>query len=165
MVWIIMGVSGSGKTTVGKKLAEKLDLPFYDADNFHPKENVKKMRSGRPLNDDDRKPWLETLADKIQKWNSEDGAILACSALKKSYRKLLRSKSDGVQFIYLKGDKKTILKRLKSRKGHYMPAKLLDSQFEVLEEPADALKVSIEDDADEITERILVWIFSTETDD
>lgn len=155
MVWIIMGVSGSGKTTVGRKLAERLNLPFFDADDFHPKKNVEKMQSGRPLNDDDRKPWLETLASKIKEWNSIDGAVLACSALKESYRQLLVSKCDDVQFVYLKGDKATILKRINSRNDHYMPPELLDSQFDALEEPADALTVSIDNGPEEIVNQII----------
>ncbi|WP_340103943.1 gluconokinase [Rhodohalobacter sp. 8-1] len=162
MVWIIMGVSGSGKTTVGKKLAKRLNIPFYDGDNFHPKENVEKMQSGRPLNDDDRKPWLVTLANKINEWNNNKGAVLACSALKLSYRKLLTSKSDDVQFVYLKGNRETIFNRMKSRSDHYMPAKLLDSQFEALEEPASALTVSVEGNPSEITDRIIKRFLSRE---
>ncbi len=144
MVVIIMGVSGCGKTTVGKLLAINLDLPFYDADDFHPPKNVKKMSSGEPLNDQDRKPWLEILSNEIEEWNSNKGAILACSSLKKSYRDILISKSDDVQFVYLKGDRDTILKRMRARKDHYMPPELLDSQFITLEEPDSAITVTID---------------------
>lgn len=144
MVVIIMGVSGCGKTTVGKLLAINLDLPFYDADDFHPPKNVKKMSSGEPLNDLDRKPWLEILSNEIEEWNSNKGAILACSALKKSYRDILISKSDDVQFVYLKGDRDKILKRMRARKDHYMPPELLDSQFITLEEPDSAITVTID---------------------
>ncbi|TVR28953.1 MAG: gluconokinase, partial [Balneolaceae bacterium] len=145
MIIILMGVSGCGKTTVGKRLADKLDLPFYDADDFHPIKNVEKMKSGEPLTDADRHPWLATLAWEIEKWNQGDGAVLACSALKKSYRDILNpGTSDQVQFVYLKGSEEVILNRMQQREGHYMPAELLRSQFEALEEPEDALTVSIE---------------------
>lgn len=144
MVWIVMGVSGSGKSTVGKLLAERLGLPFYDADDFHPTSNVKKMSSGQPLNDEDRKPWLLTLSNHIQDWNSKKGAVLACSALKQSYRDLLKSKSPDVHFIYLKGSRDLILQRMKIRRNHYMPPELLDSQFETLEEPAKAIIAPID---------------------
>lgn len=149
-----MGVSGCGKTTVGHLLAEKLDLPFYDADDFHPTGNVDKMSSGKPLNDVDRQPWLEILSKKIKEWNLSGGAVLACSALKESYRKLLISKIKDVQFVYLEGDRETILKRMKARNDHYMPNELLDSQFEALEEPADAITVSVKNRPEEIVSQI-----------
>ncbi|MCC5941244.1 MAG: gluconokinase [Balneolaceae bacterium] len=157
MVYIVMGVSGCGKTTIGKMLAEEKNLPFFDADDFHPEENVEKMRNGIPLNDDDRKPWLLNLSQKISEWNRSGGAVLACSALKESYRKLLISKSgqNQVQFIYLQGSKGLISKRMKIRTGHYMPAELLDSQFKDLEEPKIALTVSINSDPESITNEIL----------
>ena len=155
MVWIVMGVSGSGKTTIGKLLAEKLNLPFHDADDFHPPSNVEKMSSGQPLNDEDRKPWLISLANHIRDWNRDKGGVLACSALKQSYRYLLMSKSSDVQFIYLKGSKHLILQRMKSRSNHYMPPELLDSQFDALEEPANAVVVSIDQPPKEIVNQIL----------
>ena len=155
MVWIVMGVSGSGKTTVGKQLAARLKLPFHDADDFHPPSNVEKMSSGQPLNDEDRKPWLLTLANNIQDWNSKKGAVLACSSLKQSYRDLLKSKSSDVHFIYLKGSKKVIINRMKKREGHYMPPELLDSQFEALEDPAKAVVVPIHQSPKEIVNEIL----------
>jgi carbohydrate kinase (thermoresistant glucokinase family) len=157
MVIILMGVSGCGKTTVGKLLAEKMKLPFYDADHFHPAENVRKMRSGRPLNDAERKPWLETLAQNIADWNQSGGAVLACSALKGWYRDLLISRSEkkDVFFVYLKGSKKLISERLKSRDGHYMPAELLDSQFDTLEEPRNVITIPIAPSPEVITTSIL----------
>ena len=155
MVIILMGVSGCGKTTVGKRLSQKVGLPFYDADDFHPPENVEKMKSGQPLNDDDRQPWLEILSDRISEWNRSGGAILACSALKRSYRTILQSKSKDVQFVYLKGDRDLILDRMKKRIGHYMPPKLLDSQFNALEEPENAITVSSEPSPEEVVERIV----------
>jgi len=157
MVIILMGVSGCGKTTVGLKLAEKLNLPFFDADDFHPDENVKKMESGIPLNDDDRAPWLEELSRQIKKWNKKKGAVLACSALKKKYRELLKANSgpNEVLFVYLKGSKELILNRLKKRSGHYMPPDLLDSQFADLEEPEDALFIPIYNSPEKISDRII----------
>lgn len=155
MVWIVMGVSGSGKTTIGRILAENQGLPFYDADDFHPPQNVEKMRSGQPLNDHDRKPWLDTLSRHISDWNRRGGAVLACSALKKSYRNTLRSDGNHVQFIYLKGSKEMILKRMNDREDHYMPPSLLDSQFEALEEPPDAITVFIDNPPEKIIAEIL----------
>ncbi|TVR16873.1 MAG: gluconokinase [Balneolaceae bacterium] len=157
MVYIVMGVSGCGKTTIGKMLAEEKNLPFFDADDFHPEENVEKMRNVIPLNDEDRKPWLLNLSQKISEWNRSGGAVLACSALKESYRKLLISKSgqNQVQFIYLQGSKGLISERMKIRTGHYMPAELLDSQFKDLEEPKNALTVSINSDPESISNEIL----------
>ena len=135
MVIIVMGVSGSGKTHVGKLLAEALSLPFYDADNFHPPHNVAKMKQGHPLTDADRAPWLAILADKITEWNQRGGAILACSALKESYRVQLSSEyTADVRFAYLQGSKELILKRMLAR-DHFFPPELLDSQFADLEEP------------------------------
>ncbi|PWN07544.1 gluconokinase [Rhodohalobacter mucosus] len=157
MVYIVMGVSGCGKTTVGTLLAEKLGIPFYDADNYHPAQNVKKMKEGIPLTDSDRQPWLEALAEQIRVWNKDNGAVLACSALKQSYRNILAAENpERVQFIYLKGTRKEILDRLQKRRNHYMPPSLLDSQFSALEEPPEALTVSISAPPDQIVSRILM---------
>lgn len=135
-----MGVSGCGKTTVGEMLARELDLPFYDADNFHPRENVEKMRKGIPLSDEDRAPWLKTLAAEIAQWTRTGGAVLACSALKDNYRRILGfSLPEKIQFVYLKASFEEIFARLNKRKGHYFPAELLQSQFDALEEPQNAL--------------------------
>ena len=156
MVLILMGVSGCGKTTVGKHLSKALQMPFYDADDFHPPENVEKMSKGTPLDDEDRQPWLEQLHQMIIKWNRKDGAILACSALKKPYRQTLRGDLDKneLQFIYLKGSAELIRERLKNREGHYMPAGLLNSQFRDLEEPSDVLTVGIDRPVQDIVSRI-----------
>lgn len=135
-----MGVSGCGKTTVGKLLSEMLNVPFYDADDFHPESNRQLMRSGIPLTDETRKPWLETLADKIVEWNASQGAILACSALKESYRALLcRNGASAVTYLFLDGTKEQVAERMQQRTGHFMPISLLDSQFSTLEPPAHAL--------------------------
>lgn len=143
MVYIVMGVSGCGKTTVGEALAERLGLEFYDADAFHPDENRRKMSAGTPLTDMDRRPWLETLAGAIKKWNGAGGAVLACSALKQRYRNTL-SQHGGVTYIYLKGNRDLIAHRLEERAGHFFPAGLLDSQLATLEPPRDAVVVPID---------------------
>tara|TARA_R100001143_G_C3361275_1_gene136301 strand:- start:18486 stop:19013 length:528 start_codon:yes stop_codon:yes gene_type:complete len=161
-----MGVSGCGKSTIGELLSNELSLPFYDADNFHPESNVDKMSRGEALNDMDRNPWLNHLSEKITEWNQSGGAILACSALKEKYRDLLRQNTgdgsadnsgqvnESVIFVYLKGTKDLIKKRLFDRKGHYMPPELLDSQFNDLEEPSDALTIHIDKVPAEIVNEI-----------
>ena len=155
-----MGVSGSGKTTIGKWLANDIGLPFYDADDFHPEANIEKMKSGQPLNDEDRFPWLTILAESILEWNKKKGAVLACSALKKSYRGLLTSDNKSrCCFIYLKGSKKRISERLNQRDEHYMPPELLDSQFAALQEPQDAITVSIDQTPNEIVEECKKRLF------
>ncbi len=138
---IVMGVAGSGKTTVGKLLAERLKWKFADADDFHPAANVQKMSDGVALTDVDREPWLETLRDAISGWMlTGDHTVLACSALKKSYRHKLQIKDD-VCIVYLKGSFEMFAKRLSERKGHFMKSKLLQSQFSALEEPEDAMTI------------------------
>ena len=156
MVYIIMGVSGSGKTTIGKLLAEKIALPFYDGDNFHSPANVSKMKNGIPLTDDDRQGWLNILADKISQWQKEGGAVLACSALKEKYRITLRSKAtEKIEWIFLKGSEELISQRLSARKDHFMNASLLQSQFEILEEPAYGIKVFVNEDPETLVEKIV----------
>lgn len=144
MVIVLMGVTGSGKTTVGELLGQQLGWAYYDADDFHPPANVRKMASGTPLADEDRWPWLETLSAAIGQWlRADQGAILGCSALKQSYRDLLVGGRPGVQIVHLKGPKALIARRLATRQHRYMPATLLNSQFATLEEPSDALSVDI----------------------
>lgn len=155
MVIILMGVSGCGKTTIGRLLSEKLNIPFFDADNFHTDNNIRKMKAGIPLNDDDRKPWLNILSEKIVEWNEANGAILACSALKQSYRNILQSKSNDIIFIWLDGSYQLIQARMMRRKDHYMPPELLKSQFEALEPPSEAVRVSIDQPPDNILSEIL----------
>ena len=141
LIAIVMGVSGSGKTTVGMLLAAHLECKFADADDYHPSANVAKMCAGTPLNDADRAPWLDVLRELIRKHlKANQNLVLACSALKAAYREHLGS-SDDVKVIYLKGDYDLFAERLRNRIGHYMPPRLLDSQFDTLEEPHDALIV------------------------
>lgn len=154
MVFIVMGVSGAGKTTVGKLLADRLALPFHDADDFHPESNLAKMRQGVPLTDEERMPWLERLAREISGWNASQGAVLACSALKESYRRILRGGGE-VHFIHLHGTHELLEKRMKERKGHYFPAHLLESQLRDLEVPDHALSVEIGPPPEEICEGIM----------
>ena len=142
MVIVVMGVSGCGKTIVGKLLASKLNVPFYDADNCHSESNIKKMKAGVPLDDNDRFGWLEVLAQKIRQYNNKD-MVLACSALKRSYRDILAGGNTDINFVYLKGTKDGIAERMNDRKDHYMPTSLLDSQFAALEEPSEAIVVDV----------------------
>ena len=138
-----MGVSGCGKTTIGRALADAMAWPFLDADDFHPEANVAKMRAGTPLTDDDRWPWLDRLAAEMAAVNARGAsAVLGCSALRQAYRDRL-ARAGGVRIVYLKGDRATIEPRLAARAGHYMPPSLLTSQFAALEEPADVIVVDI----------------------
>jgi gluconokinase len=143
MIVILMGVSGSGKTTVGRLLADELGWEFLEADEFHPPANIDKMRRGTPLDDADRDPWLSAIATALEKRaRAGKNAILACSALKHAYRKRLRVDPE-VRFVYLKGTFEEIEERLGDRRGHFFSPDLLESQFEALEEPRDALIVAI----------------------
>lgn len=155
--FVIMGVSGCGKTTIGQQLAAHLDCPFYDADDFHPEENIAKMSSGIPLTDDDRAPWLAKLAALISQHltNGQTG-VLACSALKEIYRVQLRV-DDRVRFIFLDGSFDGIWQRMATRKDHYMKAEMLHSQFDTLEppQPGEALTIDISSDVQSIMENIL----------
>ena len=156
MIYIVMGVSGCGKSTVGALLAERLALPFYDGDDFHPLRNIEKMAQGIPLTDDDRKPWLMLLAENIKEWQLQGGAILACSALKQSYRDILTSTtSSSVKFVYLKGEQALLASRLSNRVSHFMPETLLKSQLDTLEPPTNAISVLLENTVEEIVFEIL----------
>jgi gluconokinase len=139
---IVMGVTGSGKTTVGRLLAERMDCSFFDADDFHPLANVEKMRRGQPLNDADRLPWLEKLRELIDvELQAGRSLVLACSALRQRYRDSLVSSGGRVLFVYLRISPETARARLEARGSHYMPAVLVPSQFEALEEPEQAIVV------------------------
>jgi carbohydrate kinase (thermoresistant glucokinase family) len=135
VIIIVFGVSGAGKTTVGKLLARELDWHFLEADDFHPTANIEKMHAGHPLTDEDRKPWLERLQQQIERsLATGEDAVLACSALKRAYRDRLRV-SDEVKFVFLRGDYALVEKQLHSRHGHFMNPALLQSQFDDLEKP------------------------------
>ena len=154
MIAIVMGVTGSGKTTVGRLLAEQLGWEFADADDFHPQANVEKMERGIPLNDEDRAPWLERLRVQITSWIANGrNAVLACSALKRTYRQEL-SVGPEVRFVYLKGSPELIARRLRLRRGHFADEKLLAGQFADLEEPKDALVVDIHPEPERIVDTI-----------
>lgn len=157
MLIIVTGVSGTGKTTVGELLSKKLKLPFFDADDFHPQSNIDKMSHGIPLTDEDRMPWLKALADQLNKYEEEGGAILACSALKENYRQILNV-SDEVKWIHLEGNRKLILERMEARKNHYMKPKMLDSQIETWEEPDYGLKLSIDQTPEEMLAEALDYL-------
>lgn len=160
-VIVIMGVSGSGKTAVGQALAQRLKCPFFDGDDFHPPENVAKMARGIPLDDGDRRPWLKALHDLIDGQLSQNKqAVLACSALKKEYRRILSGGNPGLVFVFLKGDYDLIWRRLSAREDHYMKAGLLQSQFDELEEPSpgEAFSVDINRPPDEIVDIIMEYL-------
>jgi gluconokinase len=154
MIVIVMGVTGSGKTSVRRLLAEQLGWEFADADNFHPRENVEKMERGVPLNDEDRRPWLERLRIQIINWSANArNAVLACSALKRNYRQELNAAPD-VRFVYLKGSPELIAERLRARRGHFADERILARQFADLEEPETALTVGIAQTPEEIVAEI-----------
>ena len=156
MVIIIMGISGSGKTTVGKLLASRLKVPFYDGDDFHPEANIQKMAAGRPLTDEDRWPWLEELGHKIREWNQEGGAVLGCSALKEAYRQKLATVPEGeLKWVLLHGSRETIKRRMEQRQEHFFDANLLDSQLEALEKPDYGIHVDITKNPEALVEDIL----------
>lgn len=154
MIIVVMGVCSCGKTLIGEMLAEELGLAFYDADDFHSAASVEKMNSGIALDDDDRLPWLRRMAQEMPRWKNAGGAVLACSALKESYRQILKGTSD-VCFVYLKGSRDLIVERIRGRKAHYMPLSLVDSQFATLEEPVNAIVVDIAKPPDEIVRYII----------
>ena len=143
MIVVVMGVSGCGKSTIGQLLAARLDYSFLDADEFHPPENVAKMAAGTPLTDADRLPWLQLLNEKL---GAQKNAVLACSALKESYRQILSKSLDDCRFVHLRGSIELIRARLADRKHRYMPASLLESQFATLEPPGGAIEVDISKD-------------------
>jgi gluconokinase len=154
MIAIVMGVTGSGKTSVGRLLAQQLGWEFADADDFHPSANVEKISHGIPLTDEDRAPWLDRLRIQITNWivNGQN-AVLACSALKRTYRQELNVGPD-VRFVYLKGSPELIARRLRLRRGHFADEKILASQFTDLEEPEAAVTVDISQTPEKIVAEI-----------
>jgi gluconokinase len=152
VIVVVMGVSGSGKSTVGQLLASRLDCPFLDGDDFHPPENVAKMAAGTPLADADRWPWLENLNVKLRR---QKKAVLACSALKASYRRALSRGLADCRFVHLRGSIELIRARLQHRRHRYMPASLLESQFAALEPPTRAIGIDIGQPPERCVEEIL----------
>jgi gluconokinase len=151
-----MGPTGCGKTTVGRLLADRLHQPFIDADDFHPPANVAKMRRGIALTDEDRRPWLETLAAEIAAWRAHGrGGILACSALKQSYRDRLGIDQETVRTVYLQGSFELLRQRIATRRNHYMNPGLLQSQLDTLEPPEGGITVNINPPPATIAERII----------
>ncbi len=153
-IFYVMGVSGCGKSTIGKLLSKELLIPFFDGDDYHTESNVKKMAAGNPLNDNDRQGWLKRLNELSQDHQNE-GAVIACSALKESYRTILSKDLKASHFVYLKGSFEEISERLAQRKNHFMPPDLLQSQFDALEVPVNAITVSITDSPEKILKSIL----------
>lgn len=152
-----MGVSGSGKTTIAKKLSDQLNIPYIEADDYHSENNKDKMKQGIPLNDTDRLPWLKKLHEvAVNHIKKDNSIVMACSALTKHYRDILTSEIKAeVVFVYLKGSYDLFLSRMQHRKDHFMPASLLKSQFDTLEEPQDALIVAADDTPEAIVSKIL----------
>jgi gluconokinase len=155
--FLIMGVAGTGKTTVGRKLAETLNGAFLDADDFHPPENVAKMRAGVPLDDADRVPWLDALAETL-KSPAKSPVVLACSALKEIYRERLLAAAPDLILVFLDGDPSLIRQRMEERADHFMPATLLESQLQTLEVPENALCLDIAEPVDVLVARILAHV-------
>ena len=150
-----MGVSGCGKTTIGNLIAKEFSLPFFDGDDYHPVENIKKMSNGIPLTDDDREEWLKTLNKLAIEHSTNKGCVIACSALKEKYRTILNTDIESsVKWVYLSGTFDEIFNRLSAREDHFMPPNLLKSQFETLEEPLESIKVSIIETPNQIIKTI-----------
>jgi gluconokinase len=154
--YVVMGVSGCGKSSVARELASGTGGVFLDADDFHPPANVAKMSAGTALNDEDRWSWLEALNRELKAYaTGERTVFLACSALRQAYRNRLSDGLPTLRFIYLKGSKELIRKRMQSRENHFMPAALLDSQFATLEEPTNAIVAEIDDPVSVIVKKLL----------
>jgi len=155
MVIILMGVSGCGKTTIGIELSKGIGCLFLDGDDFHSEANIMKISGGAPLTEADRTPWLNTLRRKIEQClDSGENLVLACSALSRQSRDVLRGENKDVRFVYLQGSKKLIKQRLKDRTEHFMHSDMLDSQFDVLQEPDEAIVVSITQSPQEIVAQL-----------
>jgi gluconokinase len=155
VIIVVMGVAGSGKTSVGAALAGQLAWPFFDADDFHPPENIAAMSGGVPLSDAEREPWLEALRGLLQRLHAEGRqAVLACSALRAHFRERLRAGAGDVRYVYLRADRELLARRLTTREGHFMPPALLDSQFAALEEPEGELTVDAAQPPEQLVDEI-----------
>jgi gluconokinase len=156
MVILLMGVAGSGKTAVGQRLAAATSWPFVDGDDLHTPASIEKMSAGIPLDDADRQPWLRAIRRRIEHHDrTGEPLIIACSALKASYRDFLLARTTGTRLVHLTGDRDLLARRLEARRGHFFDASLLDSQLATLEAPDDALEVSIAGDLDTVTRSVL----------
>lgn len=154
---VVMGVTGSGKSTVGEALAERMGVQFADADDFHSPENVAKMRSGVPLDDEDRWPWLRSIGEWLHQ-HRDLGAVVTCSALKRAYRDVLREGAPDATFLHLDGDQETVRQRVANRPGHFMPASLVQSQYDALEPLGDdehGVVIPLDLPVDDIVDRFL----------
>jgi carbohydrate kinase (thermoresistant glucokinase family) len=158
LIVIIWGVAGSGKTTVARELARRLGCEAYDADEFHPKANIQKMAAGQPLSDGDRQPWLADLRRLVDQYDTGETAVLACSALKASYRKTLGFDQAYVRSVLLNGDYALIADRLRHRHDHFMPADLLRSQFDSLETGHRGLTLNVSPTTAELVDEIMRWL-------
>lgn len=162
-LFVIMGVAGAGKSVIGAAFGRALGIRFLDGDDYHPPHNIEKMAAGIPLTDADRAAWLESLGAELRGAHERgEGLVVACSALKRAYRDVLRRRAGAfVRFIYLRGDRQTIAARLKTRRGHFMPASLLDSQLATLEEPAPderAWTVDVDASPEEIVQELVARV-------
>ncbi|MGH8273901.1 MAG: gluconokinase [Gammaproteobacteria bacterium] len=161
---VVMGVSASGKSTIGKALAIRLNIVYADGDDFHSKANIAKMRSGVPLNDEDRRPWLDAIGQWLQAHASK-GAVISCSALKRSYRDRLRAAASDLYFLHLSDGIEELRRRVTARKNHFMPASLLDSQLETLEplqEDEPGIAINLTQESETIVTRFLDYLDNTE---
>jgi gluconokinase len=165
--YVFMGVSSSGKSTIGAMVAEKLGAKFIDGDDLHPRANIEKMKSGVPLDDDDREPWLQRINDVVFSLEQKNEiGVVVCSALRKKYRDLIRRGNQKLTFVYLQGDFELVLQRMQARKEHFMPVDLLKSQFDTLETPdqteTDVVVISIDGSMERVVHRCLTAIESPE---
>lgn len=159
MSFVIMGVSGCGKTAIGSRFARALGVEFVEGDSYHSPANIQKMSAGIPLDDEDRAGWLRAIASRIRRANETgEAVVVSCSALKRAYRDMIRAEAGAVRFVFLRGERGLIAQRLVERKGHYMPPTLLDSQFAALEEPStdeDVWVVDVDASPDAIVDSLL----------
>ncbi|MCB2153354.1 AAA family ATPase [bacterium] len=158
MIIVVMGVTGCGKTTLGRALAARLVIPFHDADDHHPETNLQKLRRDEPLDDADREDWLRIVASHIAEWKADAGAVLACSALKEAYRNVLREADSHIHLVYIECTRETIDARLRHRKGHSLVGRfdrIIEGQFRDLEPPRDAIRVSCLSSVEAAVEEVL----------